>query len=172
MNYASENNSQTSFSLESLVQKNAQSLEIMEQTPYQPLVYAIPQQQWEAWLNLLNQTAKFYPTLSMQIRALTTRAELKEKLDEMTEKEEAFLQNLLTENSNTVKKLENAISQVGKAREESSSEISKLVSESKTEIQELVSNTRRSIRKQLAWTIILSILLSVLVCMAWQHWVI
>ncbi len=172
MNYASENNSQTSFSLESLVQKNAQSLEIMEQTPYQPLVYAIPEQQWEAWLSLLNQTAKFYPTLSMQIRALTTRAEMQVKLDEVKETEKAVLQNLLTENSNTVKKLENSISQAGKAREESSSEISQLVSESKTEIQELVSSIRLQLRNLLLWTAAASILLSVLVCMAWQHWVI
>ncbi len=94
------------------------------------------------------------------------------KLDEVKETEKAVLQNLLTENSNTVKKLENSISQVGKAREDSSSEISKLVSDSKTEIQELVSSIRLQLRNLLLWTAAASILLSVLVCMAWQHWVI
>ncbi len=172
MNYTSENNSQTSFSLESLVQKNSQSLEIMEQTPYQPLVYAIPQQQWEAWLSLLNQTAKFHPTLSMQIRALTTRAELQEKLDEVKEAEQAVLQNLLAENATARTALLSTVSQAGKDSEAATSKISSMLEQQKKEIQELVSDMRRRIRNLLLWTAAASILLSVLVCMAWQHWVI
>ncbi len=172
MNYTSENNSQTSFSLESLVQKNSQSLEIMEQTPYQPLVYAIPEQQWEEWMKLLKQAAEFQPTLYKLIFALTTRAEMQEKLDEVKEAEKAVLQNLLTANKTMETELRKSTIQAGKDREESMSKISALVEKNRSEIQELVSSTRRSIQKLLAWTALASILLSVLVCVAWQHWVI
>ena len=170
MNYSSENKSQTSFSLEELVQKNSQSLEVMVREPYQPLVYAIPEKQWEEWLSLLTQAVQFQPTLYTMIAALTTREQMAKFLQDMAKQEKQYLDNLLTQNESIRMKLEKSISQAGKDREKSTSEISVLVEKNRGEIQELVSGMRRQFRKLLLWTALLSILLSVMVCMAWQHW--
>ena len=47
MNSDYENNSQGTTFLDSLIQANGQAMEVREQVPYQPVVYAIP----EEWLN-------------------------------------------------------------------------------------------------------------------------
>lgn len=172
MNYSSENKSQTSFSLEELVQKNSQSMEAMEREPYQPLVYAIPEKQWEEWLKLLNQAVQFQPTLYTMIANLTTREQMAKFTQDTATIESNFMQDLLAKNEATRTELKNSISQVGKDREKSTSEISELVEKNRTEIQKLVSDMHRSIRKLLLWTAALTILLSVLVCMAWQHWLV
>lgn len=172
MNYLSENKSQTSFSLEELVQKNSQSMEAMEREPYQPVVYAIPEKQWEEWLKLLTQAVQFQPTLYSMIAALTTRDQMAKFTQDTAKQEKQFLDILLTQTEAIQTKLEKSISQVGKDREKSTSEISELVEKNRTEIQKLVSDMHRKLRKLLLWTAALSILLSVLVCMAWQHWLV
>lgn len=170
MNYPSENKSQASFSLEDLVQKNSQSMEVMEREPYQPVVYAIPEKQWEEWLTLLSQAVQFQPTLYTMIAALATREQMMKFTQDTQMQEKNYLERLLTESASIRAKLEKSISQVGKDREKSTSEISALVEKNRGEIQELVSGMRRQIRKFLLWTSLLSVLLSVLVCMAWLHW--
>ena len=170
MNYTSENKSQTTFSLEDLIQKNTQSMEVMEREPYQPVVYAIPEKQWEEWLSLLSQAVQFQPTLYTMIAALATREQMAKFTQDVTKQEMKFLENLLTRNDAIRTKLEKSILQAGKDREKSTSEISALAEKNKDEIHELVSGMRRQIRKLLLWTALLSILLSVLVCMVWQHW--
>ena len=47
MNSDYENNSQGTTFLDSLIQANGQAMEVREQVPYQPVVYAIT----EEWLN-------------------------------------------------------------------------------------------------------------------------
>lgn len=163
MNYTSENKSQTTFSLDDLIQKNSQSMEVMEQEPYQPVIYAIPEKQWEEWLSLLSQAVQFQPTLYTMIAALATR-------EQIAKQEKNYTDYLLKQNEAIRTKLEKSILQAGKDREKSTSEISALTEKNRGEIHELVSGMRRQIRKLLLWTTLVSLLLSVLVCMAWQHW--
>lgn len=134
------------------------------------MVYAIPEKQWEEWLSLLMQAVQFQPTLYTMIAALATREQMAKFSQDMEMQEKNYLDYLLTQNQSIRTKLEKSISQVGKDREKSTSEISALVKKNRGEIQELVSGMRRQIRRLLLWTSLLSVLLSVLVCTAWQHW--
>ena len=55
----------------------------IEETPYQPIVYAIPKEDWNAFREWTTQAVTFQPTLYQQIAELTTRQEAKDYTDEM-----------------------------------------------------------------------------------------
>ena len=55
----------------------------IEETPYQPIVYAIPKEDWDALREWTKQAVTFQPTLYQQIAELTTKAESQVYTDEM-----------------------------------------------------------------------------------------
>lgn len=55
----------------------------IEETPYQPIVYAIPKEDWNAFREWTKQAVTFQPTLYQQIAELTTRQEAKDYTDEI-----------------------------------------------------------------------------------------
>lgn len=55
----------------------------IEETPYQPIVYAIPKEDWNAFREWTKQAVTFQPTLYQQIAALTTKKESEAYTDEM-----------------------------------------------------------------------------------------
>lgn len=55
----------------------------IEETPYQPIVYAIPKEDWNAFREWTKQAVTFQPTLYQQIAELTTKEESQVYTDEM-----------------------------------------------------------------------------------------
>jgi len=74
MNSQSENNTW----LENLIQNNGQAMEEIQETPYQPIFYAVPKEWIENWMKLLEQAVEFQPTLYRLISLLATRKELEQ----------------------------------------------------------------------------------------------
>ena len=72
MNSQSESNTW----LEDFIQSNGQAMEEIRETPYQPIVYAVPKEWIENWMKLLEQAVEFQPTLYRLISLLATREEL------------------------------------------------------------------------------------------------
>ena len=73
MNSNYENGS--SMSLEDLVNMNAEATVPLNEVPYQPIVYAVPQEWLASWKNLLENAVRFQPTLYRQITPLATKEE-------------------------------------------------------------------------------------------------
>lgn len=59
------------------------AVKTIEETPYQPIVYAIPKEDWNAFREWTKQAVTFQPTLYQQIAALTTKKESEAYTDEM-----------------------------------------------------------------------------------------
>ena len=76
MNSKFENDTPNSTYLDKLIQANGQAVETREQVPYQPVVYAIPEEWRLAEKELLEQAVKFQPELYRQIRQLATRQQV------------------------------------------------------------------------------------------------
>ena len=76
MNSRSENRSSIGMSLEDLVQMNGNTMAVMDEVPYQPIVYAVPKEWLESWIQLLVNAPQFQPTLNGKIALLATQEEL------------------------------------------------------------------------------------------------
>ena len=76
MNSRSENRSSIGMSLEDLVQMNGDTMAVMDEVPYQPIVYAVPKEWVESGKNLLQQAVQFQPTLYKKITPLATQKEV------------------------------------------------------------------------------------------------
>ncbi len=76
----------------SLLQQSAEALEQIERTPYQPIVYAIPQEQREEEFKLLQQAVTFQPELYRRMEPLATKKELQWSLRELLSRQEDFLE--------------------------------------------------------------------------------
>ena len=59
------------------------AVKTIEETPYQPIVYAIPKEDWNAFREWTKQAVTFQPTLYQQIAELTTKEESQAYTDEM-----------------------------------------------------------------------------------------
>ena len=59
------------------------AVKTIEKTPYQPIVYAIPKEDWNAFREWTKQAVTFQPTLYQQIAELTTKKESEAYTDEI-----------------------------------------------------------------------------------------
>ena len=73
-----ESNNMTATSLEALIQANGQAMEVREQVPYRPVVYAIPEEWLNAELELLKNASEFQPELYRLIYQRATRQEFQQ----------------------------------------------------------------------------------------------
>ena len=86
MNSEYENKLQNTPAVSSMDKLKAASktaVKTIEETPYQPIVYAIPKEDWNAFREWTKQAVTFQPTLYQQIAELTTRQEAKDYTDEI-----------------------------------------------------------------------------------------
>ncbi len=143
--------------LENLIQNNAQAIEEIQETPYQPIFYAVPKAWLESWMKLLGQAAEFQPTLYQKISLLATRQELEQMLAQQR-------QILMAEKQETLKKIDRTLQQDGSVREKFSSDTSKLLSENLRAMEDTVQRLEQRILKRVAWISILSAVLSALAC--------
>ena len=75
-------NTEKKFSLDEMTAKNA----ILEEEllkPYEPIVYAIPQEQWEAMLKLLMTCVDSQPQIVKILQTLSTKASQQQMVQEM-----------------------------------------------------------------------------------------
>lgn len=157
-----ENNNMTATSIEALIQANGQALEVREQVPYRPVVYAIPGEWLQAEKAMLEQAIKFQPVLYRLIGQRTTRQEFQQ----MQEQQLRTIRMELREQTSSIR---STLQQDGSVREKSSSELSKMLSDSLKAMETVASNLQKKITKILIATAVSSAALSVLVCMALQH---
>jgi len=159
-----ENNSQGTTFLDSLIQANGQAMEVREQVPYQPVVYAIPEEWLNAEIELLKNASEFQPELYRLIRQRMTRQEFQQ----MQEQQLHTIRTELREQRNSIR---STLQQDGSVREQNFSRTSDLLSENRRDILQLVERLESKLKKIIIGTAVSSVTLSVLVCLALQHWV-
>ena len=141
MNLPSENTRSGSLSMTDLVQRNAQALEIIDLIPYQPTVYAIPEQWLEKEMQLLADAAQFQPTLYRLISNLATR----EEISQMQTDQKAQIYRTL---DRYTKDVMYQLQQDGKAREKF---FSKLSAEVTAEVRKLQDEYDKQQKKNLQY---------------------
>ena len=157
MSLPSENKKSGSLSMTDLVQRNAQSLDIIDLIPYQPTVYAIPEQWLEKEMQLLADAVQFQPTLYRQISNLATR----EEWAEMQESQKMQIYRVL---DGYAKDVVYQLQQDGKKREEFSSSLSRKLSEHLRDLNNAKENLERTCRKWVLITAAVSAGSSMLAC--------
>ena len=158
MNSQSENNTW----LENLIQNNGQAMEEIQETPYQPIFYAVPKEWIENWMKLLEQAVEFQPTLYRLISLLATRQEL----EQMQVRQRQLLQ---AEKQDTLATIRSTLQQDGKMREQFSTNTSKMLSDSLKAMEDTAQRLEQRIMKKVARASILSAVLSVLACGVLLH---
>ena len=128
MNLKNESRSSSEMSLEDLVKMNGEAMAVLDEVPYQPILYAIPKEWMESGKNLLQQAVQFQPALYKKITPLATQKEVQNqqiqmKVDLGMAKEEVL---------NSIKDLKK---QDGKLKEEFFSKLSVQHSAAVKEIQ-------------------------------------
>ena len=159
-----ENSSQEATLWDKLIAANGQAMEIREQVPYQPVIYAIPEEWRLAEKALLEEAVKFQPELYQLIRQQATRQEFQQMQDQQLR----TIQAELLEQTSSIRR---TLQQDGSVREEFSSDLSRMLSDSRGDMRQFMERLENKIRKLVICTAVSSVALSVLVCMALQHWV-
>ena len=158
MNSQSDNNTW----LETLIQNNGQAMEEIQETPYQPIFYAVPKEWIENWMKLLEQAVEFQPTLYRLISLLSTRKEL----EQMQVRQRQLLQ---AEKQDTLAIIHSTLQQDGKTRERFSTDTSKMLSDSLNAMEDTAQRLEQRIMRKVARASILSAVLSVLACGVLLH---
>lgn len=162
MNSNYESNNMTATSLDALIQANGQAMEVREQIPYRPVVYALPEEWLNAEMELLKNASEFQPELYRLIYQRATRQEFQQM-------QEQQLHTIRMELREQTSSIHSTLQQDGSVREKYSSELSKMLSDSLRAMETVTSNLQKKIMKILIATAVSSVALSTLVCMALQH---
>ena len=179
MNSEYENKLQNTPAVSSMDKLKAASktaVKTIEETPYQPIVYAIPKEDWNAFREWTKQAVTFQPTLYQQIAELTTKEETQAYTDEMWNEIRNWAQKVTGNVQKTAESIvprvqtllnqnKELLEQDGRMREKF---ISDLVWKEKTRIEEftnLLSNMKRWIITAIASTIGGSAILSTVICL-------
>ena len=83
MNLRNESKSSTEMSIEDLVKMNGEAMTVLDEIPYQPILYAVPKEWMESGMNLLEQAVQFQPTLYKKITPLATQKEVQNQQIQM-----------------------------------------------------------------------------------------
>ena len=73
MNSKDENRSSSGMSLEDLVRMNGDVMAVLDEVPYQPIIYAVPKEWVESGKQMLELAVAFQPTLYEKISMLATQ---------------------------------------------------------------------------------------------------
>lgn len=147
--------------MDELVKLNGQAMEEMDRIPYQPILYALPEEWLKADRALRQQAADFQPTLYRMIKPLATAEQVAQMQDEQ-------LRLFHLEKQEMMRAIQSSLQQDGRAREKHSSEISETLRSSLKSMEAVTSALDSRIRKLLVTTSVASAALSVLVCVVWH----
>lgn len=118
MNLKDESRSSSGMSLEDLVRMNGEAMAILDEVPYQPIVYAVPKEWVESGKTLLENAVQFQPTLYEKIALLATQKEMQDQRVQLKADLEVVKLEIL-------KEFEELKKQVGSAKESISTSMSK-----------------------------------------------
>lgn len=175
MNLQPDNKS-SSAALQKLKQTTAETMQTITETPYLPIVYGIPKDDWKAMLEYLKATSEFQPTLYSKFRELEKRILTKEEWNTLmhalngwanavgTEVEEAArrsedrMQKILTESREL-------LTQDGRKRDEFFSDLRQEVNGQIGKMEDLLSKMRKWILITLLANVGLTSVLSLMICL-------
>ena len=176
MNLQSDNKQATPSALSKLKQTTAQAMHTVTETPYQPIVYAIPKEDMKALLDFMRATTAFQPEMYEKFGDLEARVLTQEQWEMMWKRIEKWSTNLSenvkTSASSIVPKVQDLlrenkerISQDGKAREQFFSQLNTETDNRMEAFSDMISEMKMWIMGLIAGTGIASALLSVLICL-------
>lgn len=156
MNLRNENRSSTEMSIEDLVKMNGDAMAVLDEVPYQPIIYAVPKEWVESGKQMLELAVAFQPTLYRKMSMLATQEGLQHQEVQL----KADLEVAKREMLNSIGELKK---QDGSLKEKFSSTLSAQHSAAVKEIQDEYSRQQKK-RNRLMWiTISASAVLSGLV---------
>lgn len=161
MNYEHDNVSSQGMSIDELVRLNGQAVEEIERTPYQPILYVLPEEWLKADRALRQQAADFQPTLYRMIRPLATAEQIFQMQDEQ-------LRLFRQEKQEMLRTIQSSLQQDGRVREKYSSEISEALRTNLKAMEAVASEVDRKLKKLLVTMSVESVAVSVLVCVVWH----
>ena len=161
MNYTPDNVSSKELSIDELVMLNGQAMEEIDRIPYQPIIYALPEEWLKADRALRQQAADFQPTLYKMILPLATAEQVAQMQDEQ-------LRLFQAEKREMLRSIQSSLQQDGSLREKFSSEISEILSNHRADMKVAALEADKKLKKLLATTSVASAVLSVLVCVVWH----
>ena len=83
MNLQSENKPTANTALSKLKQCTETAIKTVEETPYRPIVYAIPERIWEDFFKYMKASAEFQPNMYEKFAALEGKVATQEDLTQM-----------------------------------------------------------------------------------------
>ena len=129
MNSKNESKSSTEMSIEDLVKMNGEAMAVLDEVPYQPILYAVPKEWVESGKQMLELAVAFQPTLYGKISMLATQEGLQHQEVQL----KADLEVAKREMLNSIEALKK---QDGKQKEKFSSTLSEQHSAALKEIQD------------------------------------
>ena len=165
-----ESTEQRNSSLDALVAANQEDMDLIELTPYEPILYAIPKEQRDTELQLLQRAATFQPELYRRIEPLATKKELGQFIREMEQTQEEYMSQAiasLTEtNLQTITRMQRTFEQAGSQQESFISDSDSMLATRTRELKDVINGLERKLVQFLVFTgataLTASILVSVL----------
>ena len=176
MNLQSDNKQSTPSALSKLKQNTAQAMQTVTETPYQPIVYAIPKEDFKALLEFMRATTDFQPELFEKFGELEAQVLTQEQWDTMWNRIEKWSTNL-SENVKTsansivprvqdlLRENKEILSQDGKTREQFFSRLNTETDNRMEAFSDMISEMKKWIMGLIAGTGLASVLLSVVICL-------
>ena len=156
MNSKKENKSSTEMSIEDLVQMNGAAMAVLDEVPYQPIIYAVPKEWVESGKQMLELAVAFQPTLYGKISMLATQEGLQHQEVQMKADLEVAKREML-------KSLEDLKKQDGSLKEKFSSTLSAQHSAALKEIRDEYGRQKKENLRFMLITVASSAVLSGLV---------
>ncbi len=176
MNLQSDNKQSTPSALSKLKQNTAQAMQTVTETPYQPIVYAIPKEDFKALLEFMRATKEFQPELFEKFGELEAQVLTQEQWDTMWNRIEKWSTNL-SENVKTsansivprvqdlLRENKEILSQDGKTREQFFSRLNTETDNRMETLSDMISEMKKWIMGLIVGTGLASTLLSVVICL-------
>ena len=176
MNLQSDNKQATPSALSKLKQTTAQAMQTVAETPYQPIVYAIPKEDMKALLEFMRATTAFQPEMYEKFGDLEARVLTQEQWEMMWKRIEKWSTNL-SENVKTsassivprvqelLRENKEILSQDGKTREQFFSRLNTETDNRMEAFSDMIFEMKKWIMGLIAGTGIASALLSVVICL-------
>ena len=179
MNSEYENKLQNTPAVSSMDKLKAASrtaVKTIEETPYQPIVYAIPKEDWNAFREWTKQAVTFQPTLYQQIAALTTKEESQAYTDEIWNEIRSWAEDVTGNVQKTAESIvprvqtllnqnKELLEQDGRMREQFISELGSKETNRIKEFKDLLTGMKRWIVTMMVSTTIGSAALSAVICL-------
>ena len=158
MSSESENNY-----LNHLIRSEQEQVREIAEKPYQPTVYAIPKEQWEQMLSLLNEQSEFHETLLAVMDRLPTPKAIDRFMNTTMERQ-------LTMFSSQTDEVKASVKLAGSSQEKFMSEASSLRQEQSKELKTALGKITKRVYLFTAGVFLTSVLLSGLVSVLCLHW--